>query len=75
MSKRSEIASFLDFINSHNMCRIPEKGICVKICSWIKPEVKLLLSVTLALSVHIGMNYVRITTQIPQELKIYLIPG
>lgn len=57
------------------MCRIPEKGVGVKICSWVEPEVELLLPITLALGVHVGMNDVRITTQIAQELKVYLIPG
>jgi hypothetical protein len=58
----------------HNALWIPKDGISVKISSWIKPEIELLLSVTLALAEYIGVKDVRIATQIPQELEVYLVP-
>ena len=58
----------------HDSLWVPEDGIGVEISSWIKPEVKLLLPVAFALAKHIGMKNVRITTQVPQELEVYLIP-
>jgi hypothetical protein len=58
----------------HNTLGIPKDGISVKISSWIKPEIKLLLSVALALAEDIGVNDVRIATQISQELEVYLVP-
>ena len=54
---------------------IPEDGICVKVGSGIEPEVELLLSVALPLAEHIGVKNVRITTEVPQEFKVYLIMG
>lgn len=60
--------------NLHDALGIPKNGIGVKICSWDKPEVELLLSVSFALAEDIGVKNVRVTTQIPQELKVYLIP-
>ena len=44
---------------------IPEDGIGVEIWCWVKPEVELLLSVSFTFSNYIGVNSVRITTQIP----------
>jgi hypothetical protein len=58
----------------HNALGIPKNGIGVKICSWVKPEIELLLSVALALAEDIGVKDVRIATQIPQELEVYLVP-
>ena len=58
----------------HDALGVPKDRIGVEICSWVKPEIELLLSVALALAEHIGVNDVRITTQIAQELKVYLIP-
>ena len=46
----------------HNALRIPEDGIGMKIGSKVKPEVKLLLSVTFAICEHIGVQSVRVTT-------------
>jgi len=53
---------------------VPEDGIGVKICSWVKPEVKLLLPVSLALAKHVGVENVWVTAQIPQEFEVNLIP-
>ena len=47
----------------------------MEIGSWVEPEVELLLSVSLALAEHISVKNVWITTEIPQEFKIYLIMG
>ena len=41
----------------------------------IKPEVELLLSVSLPLSVHIGVQDVRISAEVPEELEVDLIMG
>lgn len=58
----------------HNAPRVPKNGICVEVGSWVKPKMELLLSIALALAIHIGVDGVRITTQVTQELEIYLIP-
>jgi len=58
----------------HNALGIPKDGISVKISSWIKPEIELLLSVALALAEDISVKDVRIATEIPQELEVYLVP-
>ena len=47
----------------------------MEISSGVKPEVELLFSVALALAEHISVKNVWITTEIPQEFKIYLIMG
>ena len=57
------------------MFGIPGKGIGVEISSWVEPEVKLLLSFTLPLSIYISVDCVRIPAEVPQELKVYLITG
>ena len=46
----------------------------MEIGSGIKPEVELLLPVALALGINIGMKCIRVTGEIPQEFKVYLIP-
>jgi len=53
---------------------VPEDGIGVKICSWVKPEVELLLPIALALAEHVGVKDVWLTAQITQEFKVNLIP-
>jgi hypothetical protein len=62
-------------VSLHDSLWVPKDGIGVEISSWIKPEIKLLLLVAFALAIHISMKNVRISTQVPQELKVYLIPG
>ena len=47
----------------------------MEISSWIEPEVKLLLSVSLALAEHISVKNVWITTEIPQEFEVDFIMG
>lgn len=56
------------------MTRIPKNRIVVELSWGIEPKVKLLLSITFALSVNVSVEYVRISTNIPQELEIYLVP-
>lgn len=51
----------------------PKNGVSMKISGWIEPQPKLLLSIALPLSVHIRMHRVRLPTQIPQELEVYLV--
>lgn len=40
----------------------------------IEPKIELLLSIAFALSVNISVKNVWISTNIPQELEIYLVP-
>ena len=57
------------------MLRVPENGVSVEIGGGIEPKIELLLSVSLALAEDISVKDIRITTQIPQELKVNLIPS
>ncbi|RRT33774.1 hypothetical protein B296_00052382 [Ensete ventricosum] len=50
-----------------------QDGVGVEICGWIKPQVHPLLSVSLPVRVHVGLNGVRLPRPVPQELEIYLI--
>lgn len=56
------------------MSRIPQYRIGVKVSGGVEPQVELLLPGALALGVHISVDDVRITTQVTQKLKVYLIP-
>lgn len=58
---------------SHNVAVIPEDGVSVEVCWGVKPEVHPLLSVSLAMSVHIRLHCVRLPWSVSQELKIQLI--
>lgn len=55
------------------MVMVPENGVSVEISCWIKPEVDSLFPVAFPMSVDIGLHCVRLTTSIPQELKIQLV--
>lgn len=46
----------------------------MEICSWVEPQIELLLSAAFALTEHIGVKNVWVTAQIPQEFKVNLIP-
>lgn len=48
-------------------------GVIVEVCSWIKPEVELLLSVSFSLSEDIGVDCVWFPRWIPKEFKVYLV--
>ena len=48
----------VEFINLHNFCGIPVDGVIVKISSWVKPEVKLLLSASFSLCIYVGIDSV-----------------
>ena len=67
--KRGEWQTF----SLHDPLGIPYDRIGVEIFCWIKPEVELLLSVSLPLGKHIGMKNIRVSTKVSQELKINLI--
>lgn len=76
IEKASLVNWILVFIwDLHNLLRIPKNWVSVEISRWVKPEVELLLSVSLALAEDISVKDIRITTQIPQELKVNLIPS
>lgn len=47
----------------------------MKVTGGIEPEVELLLPVALPLSVYIGVEDVRVPTQVSQELKVDLVVG
>lgn len=55
------------------MVMIPHDSVGVKIRGRIKPEVHPLLSIPFSMSVDICLNCVRLTTTVPQELKIQLV--
>lgn len=55
------------------MFRVPENRIGVEILGRIEPQMKLLLPVALPLSVHICVQCVRISSEIPKELVVYLV--
>ena len=57
------------------MFRIPKDRVGVKIGRWIKPHVKLLLSVAFALAENVCMNNIRVAAKVSQELEIYLVPA
>lgn len=57
----------------HNVLVIPKNGVVMEISSWVKPKVELHLSVANSFTKHIGVNNVRISTCVSQELKVYLI--
>lgn len=57
-------------VYSHDVVVIPQDGVGVEVCRWIKPEVHPLLSVSLPVRVHVGLNRVWLPRPVPQELKI-----
>jgi len=57
----------------HNLVHVPENRVGMVGFGWIKPKVDPLLSVTLATSEHVGLQYVRLPCPVAQELKVYLI--
>ena len=46
----------------HDATRIPKDGVGVEVLCGIKPKIKLLFSIPLSLSEHIGMEDVRVST-------------
>ena len=57
----------------HNSLWIPYKGIGVEIFCWVEPEVELLLSFPFPLRIDVCVDDIRLSTQVPQELKINLV--
>ena len=55
------------------MLRIPCDGIGVEVPGGIKPKVELLLPVSLPLGEHIGVENVRLATNVAEELEVDLI--
>lgn len=58
---------------SHNMLAIPKDGVSVEIYRWVEPEVHPLLSVSLPMGIHVGLDRIWLPRPIPQELKVELI--
>ena len=52
---------------------VPENCVSVEPKRGIKPKVNSLFPVTLAMSIDIGLNRVRLTGPVPQKLEIKLI--
>lgn len=48
-------------------------GVIVEVCSWIKPEVELLLSISFSLSEDIGVDCVWLPWWIPKKFEVYLV--
>lgn len=61
--------------HSHDALGIPEDGVGVEIGGWVEPQVELLLSVSLALAEHVGVENVGVPAQISQEFEVYLVVG
>lgn len=61
------------FIFLHYMLGFPDNGVSVKVSGGVKPQIKLLLPVSLALSEYIGVYNIRVTTNISQEFKVDFI--
>lgn len=55
------------------MVMVPENCVSVEICSWVKPEVDPLLPIALPMSIDVGLDCIRLSSSVPQELKIKLI--
>ena len=62
---------YIDYL--HDSLGIPENGIGMEVFCWVKPETKLLLSVTFPLSEDVCVERIRLTGGVAQEFKIYLI--
>ena len=57
----------------HDVLLAPDDGVSVEVSRGVKPEIELLLSVSLPLSEHIGVQNVRVAGEVPQELEVDLV--
>ena len=57
----------------HDVSWVPEDGVGVEILGGIKPELELHLPVPLPLGEHIGVQSVRVSAEIPEELEVDLV--
>ena len=55
------------------MLLAPDDGVSVEVSCGIKPEIELLLSVSLPLSEHVSVQNVRVAAEVPQELEVDLV--
>ena len=58
----------------HDVERVPKDGVSVEVRGGIKPEIELHFTVTFTSCEHIGMENIRLSCNITQELEVYLIP-
>lgn len=65
--------SMHDTVNLHNMTVVPEYCVSVEVSCRIKPKVDSLFPITLSTSIDIGLDRVRLSGPIPQELKVQLV--
>lgn len=57
----------------HNLALVPEEGVGVEVLGRVEPKAKPLLTVTYTINIHIGLDCVRFTGGVAEELKIKLI--
>lgn len=62
-----------ELLNLHDMIRIPENSVSVKIDSRIEPEIDPLLAIAFSVCVHIGLYCVWLPGPIAQELEVQFI--
>ena len=62
---------WLEYI--HNLVGCPEHRVSVEIQGWVEPEVKLLLTITKALSKDISVHNIGISREVAQKFKIYFV--
>ena len=55
------------------MLRIPDDGVSVEVPRGVKPEIELLLSVSLPLSEYVSVQNIRVATKVSQELEVDLV--
>lgn len=67
------IDQVLEFDDSHYVSWVPEDRVGVEVFGGIKPKVELHLPVPHPLSEYIGVERIRICTEVAKELKVNLI--
>ena len=55
------------------MLRIPDDGVSVEVPRRVKPEIELLLSVSLPLGEYVSVQNIRVATKVSQELEVDLV--
>jgi hypothetical protein len=71
-SRNSQIEEAIEYY-LHDVLLAPDDGVSVEVSCGVKPEIELLLSVSLPLSEHISVQNVRVAAEVPQELEVDLV--
>lgn len=58
-----------------NVLGIPDDGVSVEVLGWIKPEIELLFPASFSLSKNIGVEDVRLASNISEEFEVNFIVG